>query len=169
MAQVRTTKLDLSKISIFDALSANTLEKIKSQCSCRRYEPREIIVDYLDKGDDVFFLVEGLANVTIYSLAGKMVNFRDLKPGSVFGEYPAIAGGPRSASVEAKTKCLVAAMSGEAFNLLLKTQPSVSRALLEKTVGTIRSLTERVFEFSTLAVNNRIQAELLRLRKFSRS
>jgi CRP-like cAMP-binding protein len=30
-------------------------------------------------------------------------------------------------------------------------------------VGQIRVLTTRVFEFSTLAVNNRIQAELLRL------
>jgi CRP-like cAMP-binding protein len=161
--EVRTTKLKLSKISIFEALSADTLPEIESQCSWRWYEPREIIVGYLEERDDVFFLVEGHANVTIYSESGKVVNFRELEPGSVFGEYPAIAGGARSAGVEAKTECLVAAMSGEAFNRLLTTQPSVSRALLEKAIGTIRRLTERVYEFSTLAVNNRIQAELLRL------
>ncbi|MCG8559212.1 MAG: helix-turn-helix domain-containing protein, partial [Hyphomicrobiales bacterium] len=36
-------------------------------------------------------------------------------------------------------------------------------ALLKRLVAQIRSLTTRVFEFSTLAVSNRIQAELLRL------
>ena len=36
-------------------------------------------------------------------------------------------------------------------------------ALLEHTIAQMRDLTGRVFEFSTLAVNNRIQAELVRL------
>jgi CRP-like cAMP-binding protein len=39
----------------------------------------------------------------------------------------------------------------------------VAQALLPQLVTKIRALTNRVYEFSTLAVNNRIQAELLRL------
>jgi CRP-like cAMP-binding protein len=39
----------------------------------------------------------------------------------------------------------------------------VAQALLPQLVMKIRALTARVYEFSTLAVNNRIQAELLRL------
>jgi CRP-like cAMP-binding protein len=38
-------------------------------------------------------------------------------------------------------------------------------ALIRELVDNVRSLTNRVYEFSTLAVNNRIQAELLRLAK----
>ena len=39
----------------------------------------------------------------------------------------------------------------------------MNHALLKHLSQQIRSLTERVYEFSTLAVRNRIQAELLRL------
>ena len=50
-----------------------------------------------------------------------------------------------------------------AFQELLQTEPKVAQALLPQLVTKIRALTTRVYEFSTLAVNNRIQAELLRL------
>jgi CRP/FNR family transcriptional regulator, cyclic AMP receptor protein len=39
----------------------------------------------------------------------------------------------------------------------------VAQAVMKGLVRNVRSLTKRVYEFSTLAVNNRIQAELLRL------
>jgi CRP/FNR family cyclic AMP-dependent transcriptional regulator len=81
----------------------------------------------------------------------------------VFGEYPAIDHGPRSASVEAHTNCLMASMPAAVFREVLQTEPAVSQALLVQLVTKIRALTTRVYEFSTLAVNNRIQAELLRL------
>jgi CRP-like cAMP-binding protein len=153
----------LERLAIFAGLPQEALERIRRRCRWRRYEPGEPVVDYLDASDDVFFIAAGEARVTIYSLAGKAVSFRDLGPGDVFGEYPAIDGGPRSASVEARTSCLVASMSAAAFKELLQTEPAVARVLLTQLVMTIRSLTARVYEFSTLAVNNRIQAEVLRL------
>ena len=153
----------LERFTIFADLERKALERVRARCRWRRYEPGEPIVDYLDGSDDVFFIAAGEARVTIYSLAGKAVSFRDLGPGDVFGEYPAIDGGPRSASVEARTSCLVASMSASAFKELLQAEPAVARALLTQLVMTIRSLTTRVYEFSTLAVNNRIQAEVLRL------
>ena len=51
--------------------------------------------------DEVFFIISGEVRVDIYSLAGKVVSFRELGPGEVFGEYPAIDRGPRSADVVA--------------------------------------------------------------------
>jgi len=91
------------------------------------------------------------------------VSFRTLVAGDIFGEYAAIDGGPRSASVEARTSCLIASMSAKEFRKLLKSEPAVAEAVLKGLVRNVRSLTKRVYEFSTLAVNNRIQAELLRL------
>ena len=125
--------------------------------------PGESIVDYLDQSDEVFFIISGEVRVTIYSLAGKVVSFRELGPGEVFGEYPAIDRGPRSASVEARTSCLVASLPGTAFRNLIESEPAVAQAMLPQLVMKIRALTTRVYEFSTLAVSNRIQAELLRL------
>ena len=111
MAQPQTTPVEqsLQKIALFKDLPSDTRERIQQLCSWRRYEPGEPIVDYLDASDDVFFIVEGAAQVTIYSVAGKEVSFRDLGPGEVFGEYAAIDSIPRSASVEALTGgCVVA-------------------------------------------------------------
>jgi CRP/FNR family cyclic AMP-dependent transcriptional regulator len=153
----------LAGITIFAGLSVDSLARVQRRCSWRRYAAGEPIVDYLDSSDDVYFIISGEARVTIYSHAGKAVSFRELSPGDVFGEYPAISDGPRSASVEAQTGCLVASMSVGAFRELLKIEPSVAQALLPQLVTKIRALTKRVYEFSTLAVNNRIQAELLRL------
>jgi CRP-like cAMP-binding protein len=157
----------LEKVAVFRGLSADTQTRIQRRCSWRRYEAGEPIVDFLDPSDDVFFIVAGHARVSIYSLAGKAVTFCDLGPGDMFGEYAAIDSSPRSAGIEARTSCHVASMSGAAFRELLESEPAVTLALLRQSVTKIRALTTRVYEFSALAVNNRIQAELLRLARLA--
>jgi CRP/FNR family transcriptional regulator, cyclic AMP receptor protein len=165
MARSHITQPDysLAGVAIFAGLPREALERIQRRCAWRRYESGEPIVDYLDASDEVFFIASGEVRVTIYSLAGKAVSFSDMGPGEVFGEYPAIDRGPRSASVEARTSCLVASLPAEAFRELLRAEPRVAQVLLPQLVMKIRALTTRVYEFSTLAVKNRIQAELLRL------
>jgi len=153
----------LKNIAIFSGLSPEAVERIERRCAWKRYAPGEPILDYLDASDDVFFIALGEVRVTIYSTAGKAVSFRELGSGEIFGEFPAIDGGSRSASVEARTNCLIASMPGSSFRELLQSEPGLAQALLPRLVKTIRALTTRVYEFSTLAVNNRIQAELLRL------
>lgn len=164
MARSQATQAgSLAGITILARLSPDALERVEQNCTWRRYQPGESIVGYLDSSDEVFFIIEGEVRVTIYSLAGKAVSFRELGPGEVFGEYPAIDRGPRSASVEARTDCLVATLSGAAFRRLIELEPVVAQAMLPLLVTKIRALTTRVYEFSTLAVSNRIHAELLRL------
>jgi CRP/FNR family cyclic AMP-dependent transcriptional regulator len=165
--QIKQPRYSLESVAIFRGLSSPALERIKRLCSCRRYEPRESIVDHLDTSDEVFFLLTGSARVTVRSTDGKAVTFRELSPGGMFGEYAAIDGRPRSANVEARTSCLVVSMPADAFRELLEAEPKVTKTLLEHFVSEIRELTTRVFEFSTLAVRYRIQAEILRLAQLS--
>jgi CRP-like cAMP-binding protein len=153
----------LEGVAIFAQLSPASLRAVREACCWERYQPNVTIVDYLDASDNVCFVTRGEVCVTIYSASGKAVSFRTLGPGTIFGEYAAIDGRPRCASVVAKTDCLIASMSAAAFRKLLLTEPAVGQALIRELVDNIRSLTNRVYEFSTLAVNNRIQAELLRL------
>jgi CRP/FNR family cyclic AMP-dependent transcriptional regulator len=167
--QIKQPQYSLESVAIFRGLSPQALAQIKRRCTCRHYEPRNLIIDHLDTSNDVFFLLVGRVRVTIRSVDGKVVSFRELGPGSMFGEYAAIDGRPRSANVEARTNCLLVSMSGTAFRQLLETELTVSKALLEHFVGEIRELTTRVYEFSTLAVRYRIQAELLRLARLAGS
>jgi CRP-like cAMP-binding protein len=50
---------------------------------------------------------------------------------------------------------------------MLKSKPEMASAVLQYLVGKIRALTNRVYEFSALAVNNRVQAEILRLARLA--
>jgi len=125
--------------------------------------PRSEIIGYQDPSDDVFFVVNGQVKIIIYSSSGKAVTFRTLQAGEMFGELAAIDGQRRSASVQAISRCLIAQMTSRAFWDLAESEPAVTRAVLLHLVGLIRSLSTRVYEFSTLAVQNRIHAELLRL------
>jgi CRP-like cAMP-binding protein len=161
--QAVQSRNSLKGIAVFAGLSLDSIGQIERRCAWKRYTPGEPILDYLDKSDDVFFIALGEVRVTIYSTAGKAVSFREMGTGEIFGEFPAIDGGPRSASVEARTNCLIASMPGSTFRELLETETGLANALLPRLTKTIRALTTRVYEFSTLAVNNRIHAELLRL------
>ena len=153
----------LESVALFRGVPVETLERIKRRCSCHSYGPGALIIDHLDTSDDVCFLLSGNARVTIRSVDGKAVSFRELSPGTTFGEYAAIDGRPRSASVEARTSCLVASMESASFREILLAEPRVAESLLKHFVMEIRELTTRVYEFSTLAVRYRIQAEVLRL------
>ena len=159
----RPQHYSLEGIAILAGLPAKRLERIQRSCTWRRYEPGDFIVHHLDRSDDVFFITAGRARVTIYSQGGKAVSFGELGPGDVFGEYAAIDHYPRSASVEAQTSSLVASMSAGTFLSLLRTEPAVTLAVLTQLVRRTRTVTRRVYEVSTLHVNTRIQAELLRL------
>ncbi|HWC76931.1 MAG TPA: cyclic nucleotide-binding domain-containing protein, partial [Blastocatellia bacterium] len=139
---------NLNGVALLKDLDRETRRRVEESCGWRRYEPGEPIVEYLDRSDDVFFLVSGEARVIVYSLAGRVVSFHDLNSGDMFGELPAFDGRPRSASVEARTSCLVASMQSGSFLELLQTEPPVLQAVLRQLVATIRRLSTRVYEFS---------------------
>lgn len=157
------TDRSLAGISILKNVPREKLAVIERQCTWRQVPPREVIVRFGDESRDVYFVVSGFASVMITAANGREVHFRDIGAGEVFGEFSAIDGLHRSATVETVTPCLVATMRNQAFVAILSTEPTVAFALLTSAVSQIRSLTERVYEYSTMAVKNRIQAELLRL------
>src|SRR4029453_13249383 len=171
MERYQTTKFktSLQGISLFAGLESHVLEQIHKDCAWRSYEPGEWIVNYLDNSNDVFFIANGEVRVTIYSVSGKAVSFCDLGPGEVFGEYAAIDGQSRSASVQARSRCEIASLSAASFLKLLGNEPVLNRELLRKLVKTIRMLDRRVYEFSTLAVNNRIREKFFGISNLSPS
>lgn len=148
-------------------MEADELIAIEQICNWQSYTAGEEILAYMASGDDVYFMISGQAKVVIYSTHGRLVDFRKLEPGDVFGEYAAIDGGSRSASIEADSDCVVAVMTSHDFQHLIAHNSAVSHALVLHLTRQLRTLTRRVYEFSTLAVNNRIQAELLRLARNS--
>jgi CRP-like cAMP-binding protein len=163
MSSDRSSTRSLNAIPIFRRLTPEALAEVEQACAWRRLQPEQSIVDFKDPSRDVYFLTAGRARSVIYAASGTVVAFGDLPTGSMFGEIAAIDGKPRAVGVEAVTACTVAAMPHTVFLSLIASQPEFTLALMQQIAANIRMLTARVFEFSTLTVNNRIHAELLRL------
>jgi CRP-like cAMP-binding protein len=101
--------------------------------------------------------------VSLYSADGQRVGFREMAKGMMFGEISALDGLPRSASVEASEPCIIGRLPRKRFLALLEEHPGFAVAVARQLAGHVRRLTTRVFEFSTMAVRQRLRAELLRL------
>jgi CRP/FNR family transcriptional regulator, cyclic AMP receptor protein len=153
----------LKSLTILTDLSETAIARVEQVCRWHRYAAGEQIVGYRDKSTDIYFLIAGKARATVYSAEGKAVVFADVNAGTMFGEIAAIDRKGRSATIEAQEPCTIAAMTADQFEALIGREPSVAMATLRHLTGEVRRLSERVFEFSTLAVQNRIHAELLRL------
>ena len=153
----------LDRITLFRSMSQEARSQFAKQCRWQKFASGQEIMGHNDQSLDVYFMAEGTARIIIYSFSGRPVIFRDVRPGEVFGEFAAIDGRPRSATVEATSDCLTGALRPDAFWDSLLSHPMVARDAMIWLTAQSRALTRRVLEFSTLAVRNRLHAELLRL------
>ncbi len=153
----------LEQVEILQTLPEREREQLANRLRWKQYGAGEQIISHLDRSTDVFLVLQGKVRVVIYSLAGTEVTFRDIKAGQYFGELAAIDGLPRTASIVALGDSVIASMSADMFWEILRAYPDAAARLIKDLTSSVRALTERVFEFSVLAVNNRIHAELLRL------
>lgn len=160
---MQTPPGSLDGIEILRDLAPEDRRRLALRCLWADHPPESLIVGHRDESRQVYFLVRGKARAILHSPAGRDVTFRDLQEGEMFGEFAAIDGEPRSASVEALQRCLVAVMPPELFWQMLREHPEVTAALLKRLTRQVRAMSERIYEFATLAVKNRIHAELLRL------
>jgi CRP-like cAMP-binding protein len=160
--QVAERTAALKRIAIFAGLLDPAIGRIADGCKWQTYDSGQTIVDYQNPSIDILFLLAGKARVVNYSADGKSVVFVDLVPPAMFGEIGAIDHQPRSASVEAIEPCTVASLSARSFEQLMSREPTVATGVLRHLAGEVRRLSERVFEFSTMVVQNRVQAELIR-------
>lgn len=161
-------KVSLKKIPIFQSLSAETIKKIEANVVRTNFSKGEEMIARFEGTNDVYILLSGAAHVIVFSASGKAVNFRHVNPGDLFGEFSAIDGLKRSASVEAVKPCAVACLSGDLFWEMMETDRVFLNVVLNHLVDLLRSLTARIVEFSTLAVKNRIHCEVLRMAKSTR-
>ncbi|NQW01949.1 MAG: Crp/Fnr family transcriptional regulator [Rhodospirillales bacterium] len=135
---------------------------VAQQCRWRRYGAGEQIIDRQNETTDIFFVVDGTVRVVNYSLSGREVTFDDLSVGCHFGELAAVDSEPRSASVMALTQCNIASMTQDRFLHLLEKNPAIALKLMRGLTRMVRAATLRIMDLSTLAANNRVQADLLR-------
>lgn len=148
---------------LLNNLSDEQRYAILKQCARRRFPRESQVVRQMDQDNNIYFVESGVLGVAQFSTGGKEVSYSQLYSGDNFGEISAIDGQPRSACVTALTDSEVTVMPFAVFQSLISTGGAPCVALMKQLTGMVRRLSERVYEFTTLSVSNRIHAELLRL------
>jgi CRP-like cAMP-binding protein len=166
-ATVEASVLGLRNVRLLEGVPPSALEELARECRWRRYTAGHRVISREAGDNDVYLIVSGTVRVTAFSAGGRQVTYRDIRAGEWFGELAAIDGLSRSADVLAMEDTLVAAMSPAVFRRLLHDHAVICDRMLQRLVSSVRELSERVFEFSTLGVQNRVHAELLRLARQS--
>jgi len=154
---------NLDGIALLASLTPEARRSIKQKCRWHNFQTHQQIFDQRSNSRDVYFVVKGRVRVVNYSAAGKEISFADIGEGGHFGELAALDGQPRSANVIAESKTLVAVVSLEAFSELVTEHPKVAMLVMRRLAQIVRQADERIMDLSTLAANNRVHGELLRL------
>ncbi|RST51763.1 Crp/Fnr family transcriptional regulator [Variovorax sp. MHTC-1] len=157
------SSLALRKIPLFEGLSDRRLELLAQASRWHSVAARKPLLLRTQDDGEVYFLVAGRARITTYSANGRQVTFRDCGEGEPIGDIAAIDGGPRSADVLTLEPCVVASLERTAFMALLRDEPLVAERVMRRLTQLVRQLSERVIDLSTLGVQNRLHAELLRM------
>ena len=157
--------LGLRSVKLLEGIPSEALEDIARQCRWRRFPAGQQVISRDATDSDVYLIVSGHIRVTAFSASGRQVGYGEMHTGQWFGDFAAIDGLSRSADVVAIEETLVASMNPALFRSLLHAYPQVRDRMLLRLVACVRELTDRIFEFSTLGVQNRVHAELLRLAK----
>ena len=153
----------LNCVELFSELSTEQIIEVENLCHWQAFDTKQQIIHFLDSSDDIYFVTEGIVRAKLYSYSGKVVAFRDIAKGEFFGEIAAIDNLPRSATVEALSPGTIAILTSVDFWTIMRSNPSIMEYILRYSIRQVRSLTERIYEFSVLPVKNRIHLELLRL------
>lgn len=157
------SSLGLQHIVLLEGLARDRLDQLAQRCLWLSLPAGKPLLLRSERKNDVFFLVSGRLRVTIYAANGRQVTFRDSEAGEHFGDIAAIDGGPRSADVVTLEPSVVASLDRAAFMALLRDEPLVAERVMLRLASLVRQLSERVIDLSTLGVQNRLHAELLRL------
>lgn len=103
------------------------------------YPAGAIIIQQGDPADDIFSMVEGLAEVLVNDMP-----VAKIRPGELFGTMAALMASHRNATVRAMESCSVVRVPKERFFELIQSRPAAVQGLLVDMAKSITELNEEV-------------------------
>ena len=160
---VHPSIVGLRSFGLLAGLAESRLEALAAQCTWKRVGAGEYLVRQDAHDRDVHLIVGGRVRVTVSTITGRQISYKDLGAGSVVGVLAAIDGAARATDVLALEETLVATLTPALFDQLLRESRDATNWMMKALVVMVRELSDRVFEVSALGVQNRVHAEMLRL------
>lgn len=148
---------------LLKSLNNQAREEALSGCIIRRYAKGENIIREGERVDGMYFIDRGRAQVTMSSACGGEVNFTDLEQGEHFGAFSIINGEALSVTITALADTRIFVMPPAVFRRMLSRHMELVYGLMERLNAHARQLRSRILEYSTVSVDRRVRAELLRM------
>jgi CRP-like cAMP-binding protein len=116
-----TIKEGLGRMDFLSVLSPEELQSLADETTIRIYMPGEAVVHQGDKGSELFFILDGDAEVRVGN--GPQSVLATLHPLQFFGEMSLLTGEARSATIVAQTRLEVLVLNKENMSNLFNTNP----------------------------------------------
>lgn len=148
-------------IPLFTNLDSSDLEQIAAASVIRSFERKSIIITEGDSSSSLYVILSGEVKVYVSDEDGKTNIVNRLHPGDYFGELSLIDDEPRSASVEAVSKCRMSILSRQYFVDYLEKHPRVAISLLKEIGQRLRNTTSHAKNLALMDVFGRVAHVLL--------
>src|SRR5262245_3697512 len=113
----------------------------------RRYRPGEMLFTEGERSDHVVVIRRGTVKISSVSQQGYEAVLAIRSVGDIVGEFAALDGRPRSASVAAIDNVEGVLISGDRFRAFLRAHPHAALGLLSQVISRLREADRRRLEF----------------------
>ena len=125
----------LAEVPLFAGLSTRQLRKVAGLGRIRRIHEGARVIRAGDPGDSLYVVLDGEVSVGRRGLPAIALGM-----GSFFGELALIDGGPRTATIVAKTPLVCLTIGRTPFLKLLRAEPAIAVAVLEELTARLRAV-----------------------------
>ena len=160
---------DIPRGGVLGQLPDKTLAVLKDRWREDLHDAGALVIGDGDEGDDIYFVLSGEARSAVFTRNGREISFTTLGPGDCFGELSAIDGRPRSASVTALNRAVIARLGGAEFMRLVGDEPEFGRVMLRLLTSKLRALSERMVEHVELNAGQRVCGVLVQMARGART
>jgi signal transduction histidine kinase/predicted CoA-binding protein len=140
----------LRKIPLFAGLPQTDLEQLCEMVTELRLPAGTELFQEGSQGDQAFVIKEGQVEILKDAENGRVL-LAVRQAGDVIGEMSLLEAAPRSASVRARTDCLLLVIDHKHLDHLLNTSPSAAKAMLHTITSRLRSTEQIVRQSEKLA------------------
>ncbi|HEY3915842.1 MAG TPA: ATP-binding protein [Verrucomicrobiae bacterium] len=158
MASIESHKL-------FQELSSAELEQLRKSTRELSFNAQQAIFNQGDSGDGIYFVKDGLVQISVAVGTGDLKVLSRIPPGELFGEMAVMDNGARSANAMAEQPTTVYFIGREELMEILGHSPRLASALIKEVVRRMRVFNDQyireVFEAERLALVGRFASSIV--------
>jgi CRP/FNR family transcriptional regulator, cyclic AMP receptor protein len=156
-----TTREFLTKIPMFENLSAEDLNLLTLLWHERTIQKSEVLFRKGDVGSSMFIVEEGSIEICVQSAQDQEdIGVSTINRGGFFGELALISGLPRTASAKAMEDCRLLEMWREEFIEFLSTRPVVAISMIGEIGKRLQATNELVTSMASRNINEEMDEQM---------